>query len=161
MFLKKKKIITSYNTFQVNLVFIMIKQDRVTGEFQKLISDSLAMFQKSAVPVLRLLITHCAQGTRGHYLSTFFKDPFILKTINEWNLKRENFIFVDLDLENSDFKGKNEDVAIMCQALMESTIPLHKTEVFSQFADEGFQKAYGAVSNPLSAMFKGFFGKNN
>lgn len=68
-----------YDCSQVNLVFIMIKQERITGEFQKLILDSLAMFKKNAAPILRLVITHSDSKSRIVYKASFFQCPFILQ----------------------------------------------------------------------------------
>jgi len=123
-----------YDCSQVNLVFIMIKQDRLTGEFQKLITEALNMFQKSAVSILRLVITHSFIKSRTQYLSTFFTNPFVVKLIEDWQFELKNFVFVDLAAQDSDYRGSGqtkEDVALMCQTLMDSAHPLHKTEVFS------------------------------
>jgi len=143
-----------YDCSQVNLVFIMIKEERVTGEFQKLLQEALAMFQKTAVSILRIVVTHSNHATRKHYQQSFFTTPFIVNLINEWKFQKENFVFVDLNLQTQSYCSEqmSDDVAEMCMALMASTIPLHKTEVFSQFLSEDFQKQYSAVSNPVSAV---------
>jgi len=138
-----------YDCSQVHLVFIMIKQDRVTGEFQTLLTSALSMFQKPSAPILRLVITHSEMKTRPVYQKSFFSSEFIRKLIAEWNFKQENFIFVDLNLQDTNYRGESADVANMCQALMNNTVPFHKTEVFSQFTDEKFSKQYSAVTNPV------------
>jgi len=141
-----------YDCSQVNLVFIMIKEERVTGEFQKLLQDALAMFQKTAVKILRIVVTHSNPATRNRYMKSFFSTHFVVDLIKEWNFTFENFVFVDLNLAPHNYCVQEipDDVAKMCEALMASTVPLHKTEVFSQFLSSEFQQQYSVVSNPIS-----------
>ena len=146
-----------YDCSQVNLVFIMIKQDRIASEFQDLIKNSLAMFQKSAAPILRLVITHSDMKSRAGYMVSFFQTKFIRDLITEWKFEQRNFVFVDLSLRDQSYQPNgnhdaNEDVAAMCLSLMDSTVPLHKTEVFSQFLDKDFQQVHKSVSNPFGAI---------
>ena len=147
-----------YDCSQVNLVFIMIKQDRIANEFQDLIRNSLAMFQKSAAPILRLVITHSDVKTRAGYMVSFFQTKFIRDLIAEWRFEQKNFVFVDLSLREQSYQpngnnAANEDVASMCLSLMDSSVPLHKTEVFSQFLDKDFQQVHKSVTNPFGALY--------
>ena len=76
-------------------------------------------------------------------------------------LKENNFVFVDLCLRDSNYQTTsetaNDDVAAICTALMDSTIALHKTEVFSQFDDKGFQDTFKATSNPVATLSQMFW----
>jgi len=142
-----------YDCSQVHLVFIMIKQERITDEFKKLIEKSLAMFKKGASKIIRIIITNCEQKTRLGYMKDFFQHPFIVQMIKDWKFRQENFIFVDLDLREKNYVGATEDVRVMCRSLMDSSIAYHKTEVFSQFEDAEFKTMNDAITNPVKTMY--------
>eukprot|EP01103_Thecamoeba_quadrilineata_P021393 TRINITY_DN9821_c0_g1_i1.p1 TRINITY_DN9821_c0_g1~~TRINITY_DN9821_c0_g1_i1.p1 ORF type:complete len:249 (-),score=32.47 TRINITY_DN9821_c0_g1_i1:63-809(-) len=123
----------------VNCVFIVLRQDRITDEFITSLKESFKLFNKENLhQFVKIIITHCDPEEETNYITSFLTNNLITKIMEEFKLRKENFIFVDLNLKSSDMlNSKNHrDVGILNNIILNSVPTYSKSDAFSIMTDE-------------------------